>query len=253
MALGSITNSLVHLATNFVGSAGLAGIFVLMLAESACIPIPSEATMLFAGFGVSQGRFSLLAITIAGVAGNIVGSWLAYAVGYYGRMELVERHAHRLHIKPSHVAWADRWFSRYGEATVFFTRVLPLIRTFISLPAGVARMPVVRFTVFTLLGCIPWVLLLGFAGDQVGHNWTQWKDAFGYVDYVVVAAVVVWIVWLIARRVRRGGGTPGGPTSGRRPSSRTNYRAGRRLAPVKGRDLDDGQDQSVGSPREPVI
>ena len=85
--------------------------------------------MLFAGFGVSQGRFSLLAITIAGVAGNLVGSWLAYAVGYYGRMELVERHAHKLHIKRAHIAWADRWFSRYGEMTVLLTRMLPIIRT----------------------------------------------------------------------------------------------------------------------------
>ena len=201
MVLASITNSFVHFATNVVDSLGLVGIFVLMLGESACIPIPSEATMLFAGFGVSQGRFSLLAITVAGVAGNLVGSWLAYGVGYYGRMEFVERHAHRLHIKPSHIAWADRWFSRYGDATVFFTRLLPIIRTFISLPAGVARMPFVRFTVFTLLGCIPWVLMLGFVGEQVGHNWTKWKDALSYVDYVVVGSAVAAIVYLIARRV----------------------------------------------------
>jgi membrane protein DedA with SNARE-associated domain len=197
----SITNSLVHLATNAVDSLGLLGIFVLMLAESACIPIPSEATMLFAGFGVSQGRFSLVAITVAGVAGNLVGSWLAYGVGYYGRMELVERHAHRLHIQQSHIAWADRWFSRYGEATVFFTRMLPIIRTFISLPAGIARMPFVRFTMFTLLGCIPWVFLLAFVGDQVGHNWTQWKDSLSYVDYVVLVSVGVAAVYLIVRRV----------------------------------------------------
>jgi membrane protein DedA with SNARE-associated domain len=201
--LASITDSFVHFATNVVGDLGLAGIFLLMLAESACIPIPSEATMLFAGFGVSQGRYSLLAITVAGVAGNLVGSWLAYAVGYYGRLELVERHAGKLHIKPQHLAWADRWFARYGEATVFFTRVLPLIRTFISLPAGVARMPFLRFTVFTLLGCIPWVFLLGFVGDQVGHNWTQWKDSFRYVDYVVIVAVVGAVAYLIARRVAR--------------------------------------------------
>jgi membrane protein DedA with SNARE-associated domain len=199
--VASITDSLVHFATNTVGSLGLAGIFVLMLAESACIPIPSEATMLFAGFAVAQGRFSLLAITVAGVAGNVVGSWLSYWVGYYGRLELVERHGHWLHIKPQHLAWADRWFGRYGEATVFFARVLPLIRTFISLPAGVARMPFIRFTLFTLAGCIPWVFLLGFAGEQVGNNWTKWKNAIGYADYVVVALVVVAIVFAIVRRV----------------------------------------------------
>jgi membrane protein DedA with SNARE-associated domain len=194
----------VHFATNVVGDLGLGGIFLLMLAESACIPIPSEGTMLFAGFGVAQGRYSLVAITVAGVLGNLVGSWISYGVGYFGRMELVDRHARKLHIKPQHIAWADRWFARYGEATVFFTRLMPLIRTFISLPAGIGRMPFVRFTVFTLLGCIPWVLLLGFIGQQVGHNWTQWKNGFGYVDYVVIALVVVAIVYLTLRwRARR--------------------------------------------------
>ncbi len=203
MILASITDSFVQLATNVVNDLGLIGIFLLMLAESACIPIPSEATMLFAGFSVSEGHYSLIAITIAGVAGNLAGSWIAYAVGYYGRMELVERHAHKLHIKASHVEWADRWFGRYGEATVFFTRLLPIIRTFISLPAGIARMPFWRFTVFTLLGCIPWVFLLGFIGDQVGHNWTQWKDSLRYVDYAVVVLAVAGIVYLIVRRRRK--------------------------------------------------
>ncbi len=210
MLLASITDSFVHFATNVVGDLGLAGIFLLMVAESACIPIPSEATMLFAGFGVSQGHHSLFAITVAGVLGNLVGSWIAYAVGYFGRIELVERHAGKLHVQPKHLAWADRWFARYGEATVFFTRMLPIIRTFISLPAGVARMPFVRLTVFTLLGCIPWVFMLGFIGQQVGHNWTQWKDSLAYVDYVVVLAVVAAIAYVIFRRLsaRRGSGGP---------------------------------------------
>ena len=202
MPLAAISDSLVHLATNAVGSLGLGGVFVLMLAESACIPIPSEATMLFAGFAVSQGRFSLFAITAIGVLGNLVGSWIAYGVGYFGRIELVERHAHKLHIKPSHLASADRWFARYGEATVFFTRIMPIIRTFISLPAGVARMPFIRFTVFTLLGCIPWVLLLGFIGDQVGHNWTHWRHGFSYLDYVMAAVIVGGIAYWIARRIK---------------------------------------------------
>lgn len=158
--------------------------------------------MLFAGFSVSEGHYSLLAITLAGVAGNLVGSWIAYGVGYYGRMELVERHAHKLHIKSSHIEWADRWFGRYGEATVFFARVLPIIRTFISLPAGIAQMPFVRFTVFTLLGCIPWVFMLGFIGDQVGHNWTHWKNSLSYVDYTVVVLAVAGLVYLFVRRRR---------------------------------------------------
>lgn len=202
MPLASITDSLVHLATNAVDTLGLGGVFVLTLAGCACIPIPSEATMLFAGFAVSQGRFSLFAITAIGVLGSLVGSWISYAVGYLGRIELVERHAGKLHIKPSHLAFADRWFTRYGDATVFFTRMLPIIRTFISLPAGVARMPFVRFTVFTVLGTIPWILLFGFIGDQVGHNWTHWRHAFSYVDYVMAALIVGGIAYWIVRRVK---------------------------------------------------
>src|SRR3954451_4040732 len=146
LLLASISSRLVDFAVNVIGDLGLFGIFVLMLAESACIPIPSEATMLFAGFGVSRGDFSLLEVVATGVAANVVGSWIAYAVGYYGRVDVLERHGHKLHIKPSHLAWADRWFQRYGDATVFFSRMLPIIRTFISLPAGVARMPFWRFT-----------------------------------------------------------------------------------------------------------
>ena len=173
VVLASITDSLATFATNVVGDLGLPGIFLLMLLESACIPIPSEATMLFAGFNVHNGEYSLFAITVAGVLGNLVGSWIAYAVGYYGRIELIEQHGNKLHIKKSHLDWADRWFERYGDATVFFTRMLPIIRTFISLPAGVARMPFWRFTVFTLAGCVPWVFLLEVhrqaGGRQLGR------------------------------------------------------------------------------------
>ncbi len=158
-----IVDPLVNFATDLIGAIGYAGIFVLMLLESACIPIPSEATMLFAGFKVNDGDLTLIGIVTAGVLGNLVGSWLAYAAGYYGRLELLERH-HVFHVNPKHLATADRWFQRHGEATVFFTRMLPIIRTFISLPAGVARMPFWRFTAFTLAGCIPWVLALSVLG-----------------------------------------------------------------------------------------
>jgi membrane protein DedA with SNARE-associated domain len=161
--------------------------------------------MLFAGFNVHKGEYSLLAITVVGSLANLGGSWLAYAVGYYGRIDLIEKHGHLLFIKPKHIEWADRWFDRWGAPTVFFSRMLPIVRTFISLPAGVARMPFWRFTVYTLLGCIPWVFLLGFVGEQVGANWTKWKDALHYVDYTVAALIVVGIVYLVLRnRSRRG-------------------------------------------------
>jgi membrane protein DedA with SNARE-associated domain len=202
LTLASITDPLVRFATDVVGELGLAGIFVLMLVESACIPVPSEATMLFAGFNVSEGHYSLLMVTLVGSVANLVGSWVAYAVGWFGRVDILEKHGRKLHIKPSHLATADRWFERHGDATVFFTRMLPIVRTFISLPAGVARMPFWRFTVFTFLGCLPWVFMLAFIGQQVGARWEDWKDSLHYVDYAVAAAIVVGVVVLILRNRR---------------------------------------------------
>jgi membrane protein DedA with SNARE-associated domain len=203
LVLASVTDKLVTFATNVVGDLGLGGIALLMVPESACIPIPSEATMLFAGFNVSQGRYSLFAVVAIGVLANVVGSWIAYAIGWYGRIDLLERHGHKLHIKREHLETADRWFERHGEVTVFFARMLPIVRTFISLPAGVARMPFWRFTLFTLAGCIPWVFLLAFIGKQAGSNWEDWKNSLHYVDYAVLALVVVGIVYLVVRSRRR--------------------------------------------------
>jgi membrane protein DedA with SNARE-associated domain len=206
--LASITDPLVEAAVDVVDAMGLAGVFVLMVAESACIPIPSEATMLFAGFNVSNGEYSLLAATAVGSFANLVGSWIAYAVGYFGRVDLLEKHGRKLHVKKSHLDWADRWFERHGDATVFFARMLPIIRTFISLPAGVARMPFLRFSLFTLAGCVPWVLLLTFIGKQAGDNWEDWKDNLHYVDYAVAAVIVIGVAYLVvrARRRRKAGG-----------------------------------------------
>ncbi len=203
--LASLTDPLVNAAVDVVNAMGLPGVFLLMTLESACIPIPSEATMLFAGFNVSKGEYSLIAVTLVGSVANLVGSWIAYGVGYFGRVELVERHGRKLGISTKHIAQADRWFERHGEATVFFTRMLPIIRTFISLPAGVARMPFWRFTIFTFLGCLPWVFLLTFIGKQAGDNWEKWKDYLHYFDYVVAAGIVAGIVYLVVRW-RRGRG-----------------------------------------------
>ena len=170
LVLASITDPLVEFAVNVIDAMGLPGIFLLMVAESACIPIPSEATFLFAGFGVARGDFSLFAVVAVGTAANVVGSWIAYAIGYYGRIDILEKHGRKLHIKPSHLRWADDWFARYGSATVFFSRMLPIVRTFISLPAGVARMPFWRFTMLTTLGCIPWILMLTLIGQRRGRQ-----------------------------------------------------------------------------------
>jgi membrane protein DedA with SNARE-associated domain len=203
LVVASITDPLVQFAVDVIDKLGLPGIFLLMVGESACLPIPSEATMLFAGFNVANGHYSLFAATAVGVAANVVGSWIAYAVGYYGRIDLLEKHGPKVGIKPHHLAWADRWFDRYGDATVFFSRMLPIIRTFISLPAGVAKMPFWRFTLLTVVGCLPWVFLLTFIGQQAGDRWESWKNSLHYVDYAIVALVVVGVVWLVVRYRRR--------------------------------------------------
>jgi len=203
MLIASLTDPIVEVATDVVAELGLAGIFVLMVLESACIPVPSEATMLFAGFNVSDGEYSLFAAVAVGPIANLVGSWIAYAIGYYGRVDILEKHGRKLHIKKSHLEWADRWFERHGDATVFFTRMLPIVRTFISLPAGVARMPFWRFSVLTLAGCIPWVLLLTWIGKAAGDNWEDWKDSLHYFDYLVAAIIVGGAIYLIVRRRRQ--------------------------------------------------
>ncbi|MEI6663257.1 MAG: DedA family protein [Actinomycetes bacterium] len=198
----SLTEPLIQFAVNVVGDLGLAGIFGLMLLESACIPIPSEATMLFAGFAVDNGDYALWAAVLAGTAGNVVGSWIAWWIGRVGRIDLIEKHGGKIGIRKHHLDLADRWFERHGEATVFFARLLPIVRTFISLPAGVARMPFWRFTIYTALGCLPWVFALTWAGKQAGSNWTEIKGALEYVDYVVAAGIIATAI-IIFFRVRR--------------------------------------------------
>jgi membrane protein DedA with SNARE-associated domain len=144
---------------------------------------------------------------LVGTTANLVGSWIAYAVGYYGRIDLIEKHGPKVRISKKHLEQADRWFERHGEATVFFARMLPIVRTFISLPAGVARMPFWRFSVFTFLGCLPWVFALTFIGKQAGDNWDKWKDKLHYVDYAMAVIIVAAVVYVVIRW-RRNRGTP---------------------------------------------
>jgi membrane protein DedA with SNARE-associated domain len=163
--------------------------------------------MLFAGFNVYEGRYTLWAAVLVGAVANLVGSWAAYALGYYGRLELLEKHGKALHIKPSHLAWADQWFERYGAPAIFFSRMLPIIRTFISLPAGVARMPFWKFSVLTFAGCVPWVFMLALIGRKAGEKWEDWKDNLHYVDYAVVLVIVLGGLYLAVRWWRNRGRT----------------------------------------------
>jgi len=198
-----VLNRLVDAVTNAIGDHGIPAVFLLMVLESACLPVPSEVIMLFAGYLVSLHRMSLTEAVLAGTAGNIVGSWIAWGVGMSGGRVLLERHGRYVHITPARLDMADRWFERRGERIVLIARCLPIIRTFISLPAGIARMPFWRFTLYTAVGSLPWVLALTLLGVQVGSKWDEWHKRIEFLDYAVVAAIVVGIVYLVVRR-RRG-------------------------------------------------
>jgi len=220
LVIASISESLVNETSHFVREAGLPGIFALMAISSACIPIPSEVVMLFAGFVVadpnqsaSQHHLTMVGIVLAGLIGTMVGSWAAYGLGRGGRLELFERHGDKFHMGPAQIAKADRWFQRYGEPAVLFGRVIPVVRAFVSLPAGIARMPLGRFTIFSLIGAVPWVLGLALAGHALGGDWKKVRTGFEYVDYVVVALVVIGVVYGVVRR-RRGRREPASDAAG---------------------------------------
>ncbi|HEX5309430.1 MAG TPA: DedA family protein [Solirubrobacteraceae bacterium] len=210
LVLASISETLVNDTSKFVSEAGLPGIFVLMALSSACIPIPSEVVMLFAGFAVADPsqsgtshHMTMTGVVLAGLLGSMVGSWAAYAVGRAGRLELFERHGAKLKLIPTHPAQierADRFFARWGEPTVLFGRLVPLVRAFVSLPAGAAKMPIGRFTLFSLIGTIPWVLALAFAGHALGGDWKSVRNAFEYVDYAVLALAILAVAYGVRRR-----------------------------------------------------
>jgi membrane protein DedA with SNARE-associated domain len=210
MLIASISDTVVNETAHLVREGGLPGIFVLMALSSACIPIPSEVVLLFAGFAVadpgqsaSQHHLTLVGVILVGLLGTMVGSWVAYAVGRGGRLELLERHGAKLHMGPAQIRRADRWFKRYGEPTVLFGRVVPLIRAFVSLPAGVAKMPLGRFTVFSLIGAIPWVVALTLAGYAAGGNWTSVRKGFEYFTYAILVLIVFGALYALVQR-RRG-------------------------------------------------
>ncbi|GBC86799.1 putative membrane protein [bacterium HR12] len=180
-----------------------------MVLESACVPVPSEVTMLFGGalvtapFLAEHQQLDLWGVVAAGTAGNVVGSWLAYWAGSAGGRPLVERWGRYLLIRPHEIDRAHDWFERYGQAAVFVGRLLPVVRTFISLPAGVVRMRFWRFTLYTVLGCLPWSLLLAGLGYLLGERWETVEAVFRPIAWAIAAALVVAGVWFVRRRVRQ--------------------------------------------------
>jgi membrane protein DedA with SNARE-associated domain len=180
-----------------MNGAGYSGIVLLMAIESACIPLPSELIMPFAGFLASQGRFNLFWAATAGAIGCNLGSVLAYEIGYYGGRPLVERYGSYILMSRHDVELADRFFKRFGGAAIFIGRLLPVVRTFIALPAGIARMPRIPFHVYTFLGSWPWCFGLAYLGMKLGDHWMDLKPHFLKFKEVIVILLLVSIIWFV--------------------------------------------------------
>jgi membrane protein DedA with SNARE-associated domain len=203
---GSIREELA--VQHFITQYGYLAVFLLMLAESACIPIPSEVIMLFGGAlaagAVPGAHPSLLGIIVAGVLGNLAGSYIAWAVGKYAGQAAVHRWGRRVGIREHDIDRATAWFERHGASAVLFGRVVPVVRTFISLPAGFAGMPAIRFGLFTTLGCIPWTAALAIAGYALGANWQSVANGFHGPTYAIAGIIVVAAAAAIVLHLRRG-------------------------------------------------
>jgi len=188
-----------------ISTLGYSGVVLLMAIESACIPLPSEIIMPFSGYLVSKGEMNLWLVGVAGAVGCVVGSMLAYWVGMYGGRPVIEKYGRYILISHHDLDLADRWFAKYGEIIVFVSRLLPAIRTFIAFPAGVARMNIARFIIYTFAGSLPWCIGLAYVGQKLGEKWDKdptLKTLFHRFDFVIGILIVIAAAWWIWRHVR---------------------------------------------------
>lgn len=196
---------IINLVTNFIinsiSSLGYSGIGLMMAIESACIPLPSEIIMPFAGFLVAQNKYSLFGVTLAGALGCVAGSILAYIIGLWGGRNFIERYGKFVLISKHDLELADNFFDKYGTSAIFFSRLLPVIRTFISLPAGITRMNFNKFVIYTFLGSLPWCFVLAYVGKKLGDHWNTLGAYFHKFDFIIVILIIVGIIWYIRRHI----------------------------------------------------
>ena len=184
-----------------ISAMGYSGIVLLMAIESACIPLPSEIIMPFSGYLVSRGEMTLWGVSVAGAFGCVVGSLVAYWAGMYGGRPFIEKYGRYILLSRHDLNIADRWFAKYGEIIVFVSRLLPAIRTFIAFPAGVAKMNLTRFCIYTFAGSLPWCLGLAYVGQKLGEQWDKddtlktWFHRFDFVIGIVGVLAVGWWIW----------------------------------------------------------
>jgi len=185
-----------------ISTLGYPGVALLMAIQTIAIPMPSEVIIPFAGFLAGTGRFNVWLIALAGASGSAIGGSIAYGIGYKGGRPLVEKYGRMILISQNDLNIADKFFSRFGYWAAFFGQLLPVVRSFISFPAGISRVPFKRFAMFTFLGSFIWCLVLGFVGMKLGENWSSLRDIFKKFDVVIVIVVVVFILWWIYRHVK---------------------------------------------------
>ena len=197
-----IIDILAAVVVGVIGFLGYGGIFLLMFLESCGVPMPSEVIMPFSGFLVFKGEMNLMAITLVGTLGNVAGSLLAYWIGAKGGRPLIEKYGKYILISRHDLDLADRLFAKYGQLVVFFGRLLPVIRTYISFPAGIAKMDVKKFVFYTTLGALPWVWIFGWLGVKMRENWENIRATLHNFDVSIALLVVVAVGWYIWRHLK---------------------------------------------------
>ncbi|MDI6717007.1 MAG: DedA family protein [Actinomycetota bacterium] len=198
-----ILASLAQIITGLIKDMGYFGITILMALESACIPVPSELVMPFAGYMVSAGAFGFWQIVLWGTIGQTIGSIITFWIGATGGRSLLEKYGKYLLIRTDHIHHADRWFERYGHKVVFFGRLVPIIRTFISLPAGMSKMSFAKFVLYSVIGIIPWTAMLAYLGFYLGENWYILKTYFHGADVIIAVAIVGCIAYILYNKARK--------------------------------------------------
>ena len=199
-----IINSLTNFIIQTISNSGYGGIFLLMVAESALIPIPSEVIMPFSGYLVSTGKLNAIFVVLAGSIGNLVGSLIAFFIGSRLGRNFILKYGRYVLLKKSHLELTENYFRKYGERATFISRLLPAVRTYISLPAGVANMNLKKFSTYTLGGSIIWNTMLTYVGIKLGQEWTNIRQYSSYFDIVVIVGVIIAIIIFVKRRSRKG-------------------------------------------------
>ena len=195
-----IINNLANFVIQAISNTGYLGIFALMVAESALIPIPSEIIMPFSGYLASTGKLNPILIILAGSVGNLVGSLIAYFIGIKLGREVILKYGKYILLKKSHLDWTESFFKKYGDRTTFVSRLLPAIRTYISLPAGIAEMNLKKFSIYTFAGSIIWSTMLTYVGVTLGEEWTKIRQYSHYIDIAVIAGIIIVIIIIIKKK-----------------------------------------------------